>query len=98
MHDWLADWPALALACGLPLGRTGRPRIPSPSQLCKRGQAAGAPLQEALFIISVLTAMRHRLILNFEGEAEGITTDMVLEKVVAETPTTIEAELAAGRT
>ena len=25
--------------------------------------------------------MRHRLILNFEGEAEGITTDMVLEKV-----------------
>src|SRR5919205_44531 len=32
-------------------------------------------------------AMRHRVILNFEGEAEGITTDMVLEKVVAETPT-----------
>ena len=46
----------------------------------------------------VIPAMRHRLILNFEGEAEGITTDMVLEKVVAETPTTIEAELAAGRT
>src|SRR4051794_10121081 len=45
----------------------------------------------------VIPAMRHRLILNFEGEAEGITTDMVLEKVVAETPTTIEAELAAGR-
>src|SRR3954453_17594127 len=42
-------------------------------------------------------AMRHRVILNFEGEAEGITTDMVLEKVVAETPTAIEAELAAGR-
>jgi MoxR-like ATPase len=42
-------------------------------------------------------AMRHRIILNFEGEAEGITTDMVLEKVVAETPNTIEAELAAGR-
>ncbi|HET6248059.1 MAG TPA: MoxR family ATPase [Tepidisphaeraceae bacterium] len=42
-------------------------------------------------------AMRHRIILNFEGEAEGITTDMVLEKIVAETPTTIEAELAAGK-
>src|SRR5665213_328579 len=42
-------------------------------------------------------AMRHRVILNFEGEAEGITTDMVLEKVIAETPTTIEAELAAGK-
>ena len=44
-----------------------------------------------------IPAMRHRLILNFEGEAEGITTDMVLEKVVAETPTTIESELAAGK-
>ena len=28
-----------------------------------------------------IPAMRHRVILNFEGEAEGITTDMVLEKV-----------------
>ncbi len=43
-----------------------------------------------------IPAMRHRLILNFEGEAEGITTDMVLEKVVAETPNTIEEELAGG--
>ena len=44
-----------------------------------------------------IPAMRHRVILNFEGEAEGITTDMVLEKVIAETPNTIEAELAAGK-
>jgi MoxR-like ATPase len=44
-----------------------------------------------------LPAMRHRVILNFEGEAEGITTDMVLQKVVNDTPTTIEAELVAGR-
>ena len=44
-----------------------------------------------------LPAMRHRVILNFEGEAEGITTDMVLEKVIAETPNTIESELAAGK-
>src|SRR5947207_5979749 len=46
-------------------------------------------------------AMRHRVILNFEGEAEGITTDMVLEKVIAEAPTQIEGEagvaVAAGR-
>jgi hypothetical protein len=62
MHDWLADWPALALACGLPLGHDGRPRIPSPSQQCKRGQAAGAPAPEALFILTVLTAIRRRLI------------------------------------
>src|SRR5450432_3786772 len=44
-----------------------------------------------------IPAMRHRLILNFEGEAEGITTDMVLEKVIAETPNTIENELAMGK-
>jgi MoxR-like ATPase len=44
-----------------------------------------------------IPAMRHRVILNFEGEAEGITTDMVLEKVLAETPTTIESELVSGR-
>lgn len=36
MRDWLRAWPALALACGLPLD--GHPRIPSPSQQCKRGQ------------------------------------------------------------
>src|SRR5689334_7537581 len=42
-------------------------------------------------------AMRHRVILNFEGEAEGITTDMVLEEVIAETPTNVESELVAGR-
>src|SRR5258708_7207366 len=61
-HDWLRDWPALALACGLPLGKNGRPRIPSPSQQCKRGSQAGAPLPEALFVLTVLTALRHRLI------------------------------------
>jgi len=52
MRDWLHDWPALALACGLPLGKDGSPRIP----------CAGAPLPEALFILSVLTAIRCRLI------------------------------------
>src|SRR6202035_1938187 len=43
MHDWLCDWPALALVCGLPIGKDGRPRIPSPSQQCKRGKRGGAP-------------------------------------------------------
>jgi MoxR-like ATPase len=43
-----------------------------------------------------IAAMRHRVILNFEGEAEGITTDMVLEKLIAETPTTMEGEVEAG--
>ncbi len=40
----------------------------------------------------VVPAMRHRVILNFEGEAEGITTDMVLEKVITETPTAMDGE------
>jgi MoxR-like ATPase len=44
-----------------------------------------------------IAAMRHRIILNFEGEAEGITTDMVLEKVLSETPHTIEEELVGAR-
>ncbi|GHO83310.1 hypothetical protein [Dictyobacter formicarum] len=62
MRDWLRSWPALALACGLPLGKDGHPHIPCPSQQCKRGKQAGAPLPEALFILSVLTAIRSRLI------------------------------------
>jgi len=32
-------------------------------------------------------AMRHRVILNFEGEAEGISTDSVVRAIIAETPT-----------
>ncbi|HLE59170.1 MAG TPA: MoxR family ATPase [Candidatus Limnocylindria bacterium] len=31
-------------------------------------------------------ALRHRIILNFEGEAEGISTDSVVRAVLAETP------------
>jgi hypothetical protein len=62
LHDWFEAWPALALACGLPLGHDGRPRISSLSHQCKRGQAAGAPPPEALFILSVLPALRRRLI------------------------------------
>src|SRR5436305_1952371 len=62
MHDWLTSWPALALACGLPLDTQGQPRIPSPSQQCKRRHAAGAPLHESLFVLVVLQALRGRLI------------------------------------
>src|SRR5215469_7740652 len=35
MRDWLRAWPALALACGLPLDKDDHPRIPSSSQQCK---------------------------------------------------------------
>ena len=36
-------------------------------------------------------ALRHRLIVNFEAEAEGITTDHVLEKILAGVPRDSEA-------
>ena len=62
MHDWLTSWPALALACGLPLDKEGRPLIVSPSQHCKRRHAAGAPPHESLFVLVVLQALRRRLI------------------------------------
>jgi hypothetical protein len=62
MSNWLRDWSALALACGLPLGKDGCLRISCPSQQCKRGKQARALLPEVLFILSVLTAIRCRLI------------------------------------
>ena len=40
-----------------------------------------------------LPAMRHRVLLNFEGEAEGVSVDDVLREVVTKTPTM--AEVAA---
>jgi hypothetical protein len=61
MHEWLRAWPTLALACGLPVGNDGRPRIPCASQHWKRGHQAGAPLPEALFVLTVLTALLRRL-------------------------------------
>ncbi len=39
-------------------------------------------------------ALRHRLIVNFEAEAEGITTDHVLEQVVRDVPTDAQAVAA----
>ena len=62
MHDWLQSWPALALACGLPCDKNGRIRVPSKSQQCKRRHVAGAPIHEPLFLLTVLQALRSRLI------------------------------------
>lgn len=53
LHDWICAWPALALACGLPLGTNGRPRVPSKGQQSKRLRAAGAPASEMLFVLLV---------------------------------------------
>src|SRR5437879_7587917 len=35
IRDWLRAWPALALACGLPLDRARHPRIPTSSHQCR---------------------------------------------------------------
>lgn len=61
MRDWLRAWPALALACGLPVGSDGQPRAPSPSQQCKRAASAGAPPFEMLCILAVREALRRGL-------------------------------------
>jgi hypothetical protein len=61
LHDWLRAWPALALACGLPRGADGRPRVPSKAQQSKRLPAAGAPASEALFVLLVRTGLRQGL-------------------------------------
>ncbi len=39
---------------------------------------------------AALPALRHRLILNFEAEAEGITTDHIIEQVLKAVPKTVE--------
>lgn len=39
---------------------------------------------------SYIPAMRHRIMLNFEGQAEGIDNDEVLRTIIEETPKTIE--------
>jgi len=38
-----------------------------------------------------IPAMRHRILLNFEGEAEGVSTDDVLAEILERTPTMTEA-------
>ena len=52
-----------------------------------RYNVAFSDLKEACF-----PALRHRMILNFEAEAEGIRPDTILEKILAEIP-----EVAAAR-
>jgi len=44
---------------------------------------------------AALAALRHRLILNFEGEAEGLTTDDVVRNILETTP--VEGSSLAGK-
>ena len=38
--------------------------------------------------VSALPALRHRVLLNFEGEADGIKTDQVVEAILKSLPET----------
>jgi len=42
---------------------------------------------------SVLPALRHRILLNFEGQAEGVTTDDILTQILEKVSTAAEAEV-----
>ncbi len=33
-----------------------------------------------------LPALRHRVLLNFEGEAEGVSSDLIVERLLAALP------------
>lgn len=41
--------------------------------------------------INVLPALRHRVLLNFEAQAEGIESEAVLQEIVDKTPTRVDA-------
>ena len=62
VHDWLVEWPVLALACGLPADGWGQVRVPSPAQACKRSQRVGAPPYEQLFVVLVQLARQTHLV------------------------------------
>ena len=38
----------------------------------------------------LIPALRHRIMLNFEGEADGMTTDSVVEAIIAQVPTAVD--------
>jgi MoxR-like ATPase len=41
-----------------------------------------------------LAALRHRVLLNFEGEADGVSSDKVVNEILEEVPTTLKGEAA----
>ncbi len=47
---------------------------------------------------AALPALRHRVLLNFEGEAEGVKTDQVIESILKSIPETKAGSTAAEKT
>jgi len=39
---------------------------------------------------AALPALRHRVLLNFEGEAEGVKTDDLLQEILKSLPETVK--------
>ena len=37
-------------------------------------------------------SLRHRILLNFEGEADGISSDAIVDSILEEVPNTIKGE------
>ena len=52
-----------------------------------RALVAGRPSASIDDIRSIAApSLRHRMILNFEGEAEGLTTDQIIENILSTVP------------
>ncbi|HEV2459759.1 MAG TPA: hypothetical protein VGS80_15495, partial [Ktedonobacterales bacterium] len=62
LHDWLVAWPALAVACGLPIDIHDQVCVPSASQQWRCGAQTGAPLCEMVLVVVVQLARHLRLI------------------------------------
>ena len=43
---------------------------------------------------AALPALRHRVLLNFEGEAEGMSTDAIIQNIVETLPADVPASAA----
>jgi len=67
---------------------------PRGAQACLLGAKVQALFQGRFHVsiddvrVMLKPALRHRVILNFEGEAEGIRTDEVLDRVLSQVPET----------
>ena len=85
------DWAAEAAAKGWGAGRPPRPHYGTALKAGRDGLPdAGArltalardPAQPAIVRATALSALRHRILINFEGEADGIISDQVIVDIL----------------
>jgi len=88
--EWIKEW--LQWGAG-----------PRASQNLVLGAKAHALLQGRFYVAAediravAKPVMRHRLITSFAAEADGVTTDKVVERLLAETPANESQALADGK-